>query len=456
MLSPIWISPVHVWHQCHHVFECSWTRQSRLRCFSLVLTTSRLWRQLHVVRSFLSTSDLHCSRWQSGEICQVLSTGAFTLCCHVFMVSRKIHSHPLSFCAIILPTRLSARCLPSSRPGTASFRSCLSLPQGSLTRGRLAFVQEAVRVFFFSVFSISSARDDMFQVISQTAFEKCLFKRCWNVKVLQMREFVFCFSLFFIPCVCTVPDHLFGIRLGALEMCCVLVRWGCLPPLWITNPTNLPNTDSLCCVCFLHPWVFFFPICSLWLVAVVFLLSEFPCQAGYVNGNPSGSRSEIRSKRLSWRSGSSSEVTLLTDRTLWISLCPTAQTTVLAVLRNPEFRNNSILYLGNPRGLKIRLFFFLERIEAPLPTLRPWPKCNFTHPRQLSPFLERLELPYSNDEILSGYEEIVSSGTDQFTTWVKMHEILVHHMVDIQKATAEFRGAFEWNTCYLFTQEQFQ
>ena len=44
----------------------------------------------------LSTSDLHYSRWQSGEICQVLSTGAFTLFCHVFMVSRKIYAHPLS------------------------------------------------------------------------------------------------------------------------------------------------------------------------------------------------------------------------------------------------------------------------------------------------------------------------------------------------------------------------
>ena len=31
----------------------------------------------------LGTSDLHYSRWQSGEICQVLSTGEF-------MVSRKI------------------------------------------------------------------------------------------------------------------------------------------------------------------------------------------------------------------------------------------------------------------------------------------------------------------------------------------------------------------------------
>ena len=74
--------------------------------------------------------------------------------------------------------------------------------------------------------------------------------------------------------------------------------------------------------------------------------------------------------------------------------------------------------------------YFWERIEAPLPPLRPRPKCNFTHPRQLSPFPERQELPFSSDEILFGYEEIDSSGTDQFTAWIKMseHEILVQHV----------------------------
>ena len=35
----------------------------------------------------------------------------------------------------------------------------------SLTRGRLAIVQEAVRVFFCSFFSIGSARDDMCLVV---------------------------------------------------------------------------------------------------------------------------------------------------------------------------------------------------------------------------------------------------------------------------------------------------
>ena len=51
-----------------------------------------------------------------------------------------------------------------------------------------------------------------------------------------------------------------------------------------------------------------------------------------------------------------------------------------------------------------------ERIEAPLPPLRPRPKCDFIHPRQLRPFPERLVLQFSNKVILSGYEELDSSG----------------------------------------------
>ena len=56
--------------------------------------------------------------------------------------------------------------------------------------------------------------------------------------------------------------------------------------------------------------------------------------------------------------------------------------------------------------------YFSERNEAPLPPQGP--RCNFTHPRQLSPFPECLELPFSSDEILSSYEDIVSPGTGFF------------------------------------------
>ena len=51
---------------------------------------------------------------------------------------------------------------------------------------------------------------------------------------------------------------------------------------------------------------------------------------------------------------------------------------------------------------------FQERIEAPLP------------PLQLRPTCERLELPFCCDAILSVYEDLVSSQSDQFTMWGKM------------------------------------
>ena len=84
-----------------------------------------------------------------------------------------------------------------------------------------------------------------------------------------------------------------------------------------------------------------------------------------------------------------------------------------------------------------------ESTEAPLPPLRP--RCNFIHLEQLSPFPERLELPFPSEEILSGFEDVVSSGTDQFTTWVKTDPdaTLMRHVVDVQRATADCREASE-------------
>ena len=85
---------------------------------------------------------------------------------------------------------------------------------------------------------------------------------------------------------------------------------------------------------------------------------------------------------------------------------------------------------------------FWERLEAPL---RPRPKCNFIHPQQHSPFPERLKLPFSIDAILSGYEDIVFSGSDHFTMWGKIRplEVLAGHVVDIHKVMADFREAYE-------------
>ena len=69
----------------------------------------------------------------------------------------------------------------------------------------------------------------------------------------------------------------------------------------------------------------------------------------------------------------------------------------------------------------------------------------FYLPKKLSPFLERLELPRPSEEILSGFEDIVSSGADHFTTYVKTDPDAteVRHMVDVHKAVADFREASE-------------
>ena len=126
----------------------------------------------------LCTSGLHNSRWQSGGICQGMSTVAFTLLCHdVHGFTIELLSCFVTFvllsCSrvcLLVVSRLLGLTLRPSAPVCSCHRD-------SLTRERLAIVQEAVRVFFFSVFSIGSARDDMCPVVSGSLCE-CLFKRC--------------------------------------------------------------------------------------------------------------------------------------------------------------------------------------------------------------------------------------------------------------------------------------
>ena len=74
-----------------------------------------------------------------------------------------------------------------------------------------------------------------------------------------------------------------------------------------------------------------------------------------------------------------------------------------------------------------------ERIEAPVPPLLPRPTC------------ERLELTFSCDAILSGFEDLVSPGSDQFTMrgTITPDEMLSEHLVDIHRTEADFRDAFE-------------
>ena len=71
---------------------------------------------------------------------------------------------------------------------------------------------------------------------------------------------------------------------------------------------------------------------------------------------------------------------------------------------------------------------FWERIEAPLPPLRPRSTC------------ERVELPLSSDAgILSPQDRITLLCGGKMSP----HEILAEHVFDIHKVVADFRDAFE-------------
>ena len=106
-----------------------------------------------------------------------------------------------------------------------------------------------------------------------------------------------------------------------------------------------------------------------------------------------------------------------------------------------------VCVLSDPRftwklsGTQVLRPFLELNSEAPLPP--PTRRCNFIHPKKLSPFPERLKLPYPDEEILSGSEEDVSFIRDGHTTWVKAdpNDTLERHMVDVRKALAEYREA---------------
>ena len=96
---------------------------------------------------------------------------------------------------------------------------------------------------------------------------------------------------------------------------------------------------------------------------------------------------------------------------------------------------------GNSRGTQGTSAFW-EMSGVPL--LPKKHMCNFIHPEQYGPFPDRLNcLPYPDEEILSGYEEDVSSIRDGFTACVKTEfaTILERHTVDNRKVHAVFREA---------------
>ena len=169
-------------------------------CCFLSLVAPRWWRQLHGVVP-LKTIDFRYSIWQSGGIWQGLSSGAFTLLCHVLLTCLKVCSSSFLL-VVVLPRGLALR-------SSASISCC---HRDSLTRGRLALEQEAVRVLFcFS--SIGSARDGMGSLISS---------------------------------VCTVLDRFFSGCLGVFKMYYDMLSWEWPLPLLIAIRRTFSFIVSLC------------------------------------------------------------------------------------------------------------------------------------------------------------------------------------------------------------------
>ena len=156
--------------------------------FSIVTTNACC--RFRYARAAFTTADGKVAK--SARCCPLGPSRCFAM---MFMVSRKFFSPPCHFCDRIVLTLLSARCLLSSWPDTASIRSSLKLPLGFLdTREAGIFAGSRACVLFFLSSRLVSARDDMCPVVRE----------------------------------------------------CTLQGW------WRTNPTNILNTDSLCRVCFTH------------------------------------------------------------------------------------------------------------------------------------------------------------------------------------------------------------
>ena len=100
----------------------------------------------------------------------------------------------------------------------------------SLARGRLAFAQEAVRgpppLSPRLVLHVMACAQWF-----QAASEKCLFKRWWNLKALQLRKLFLGSPTFQVsaPFSTTYSGYAYA-RSKRTTYCCV----ECLPPLWIT------------------------------------------------------------------------------------------------------------------------------------------------------------------------------------------------------------------------------
>ena len=155
-----------------------------------------------------------------------------------------------------------------------------------------------------------------------------------------------------LPGICTVLDYSFRVRLGALQKYYVLLRCECLPPLWITI-RRTSSRQFRCWGAAMSGWVcqwkpFWIPVEDSFKKAY---LDDWAFISDVASEGPSS----------------------------------TDQGEVIP--ETPRMSNLASSLLWEPAKLHDKACFW-ERIEAPLLPLRPRPKGDFIHPRQLSPFPE--------------------------------------------------------------------
>ena len=88
-----------------------------------------------------------------------------------------------------------------------------------------------------------------------------------------------------------------------------------------------------------------------------------------------------------------------------------------------------------------KAFLVGDRLRAQ-PSLKT-PSFHSIHPKQHGAFLRMNFLPYPYSEILSGFEEDLSSTRDGFTAWVEsdLETILNRHVVDSRSIYPAYREA---------------
>ena len=208
----------------------------------------------------------------------------------------------------------------------------------------------------------------------------------------------------------TVLDPFFLVRQGVLEKHYVMLRW----QWFLSLLTTIRRTSSR------------LSLSRVWLCDYVLpfepllpLRRRFvPCQDAFVNGNPCGSRSKIHSRKLVWKSGSSSAMYFLKDQALHRILWSRTQIKVKSSPRLPRVskHSNSVPWeSAKPQGefslVKLRQHCF-----------RPRTKCDSHSSTSVQSFFWAFGTAVSNEVILSGHEELDSLGNDFFAS---CHEILV-------------------------------